>query len=310
MLKCYSGCLHPSLPVDTSPHFCPLCKKWFHAICSSSKYVKADQLGLTFSNSVLCGACVIASLHLAIPSSPFSSPGSIQREADVPGTRSSEQIRKQQQQGHIPQHISNSVARTNLFEPLQLTQLTFPDSVVQETQALVAEKKSNKILITKVPAGAEVFNETTYQGSICKHAAQYKCYFKNSHLVVCHVCSNAVHVLCCLNSLLENKKEFASKDKFLLITCGIRCHNKVQSKKKVGNKSKDQKNDAKVADETSHSYVSWLSDNPSKPDLCSMTILISWMTSQGNYSQGRFHWKERLRRDKWLLLGRFISRVS
>ncbi len=49
-----------------SQYFSPflLCTKWFHAICSSSKYVKADQLGLTISNSVLCGACVIASPHL------------------------------------------------------------------------------------------------------------------------------------------------------------------------------------------------------------------------------------------------------
>ena len=303
MPKCYSGCLHPSLPVDTSPHFCPLCKKRFHAICSNSKYVEADKLRLTFSNSVLCGACAIASPHLAMPSSPFSSPGSLQSVVDAPGTRSSERIRKQQQHGHIPCYISKSVAQRNLFEPSQLTQFTVPDSIIQETQIQgtqpsVSEKRSSKLLISTIPAGMEVMNATACQGSTCKHAAQYKCYFKNSHIVVCHVCTNAVHVLCCLNSLLENKREFAMNDKFVLITCGIRGHNKILTEQKSGKKSKtkDAKDadksgktsntkDAKDADDASRSYVSWHSDNPSNPEFCSMNILITWLTTQGNYSR-------------------------
>jgi hypothetical protein len=129
------------------------------------------------------------------------------------------------------------------------------------------------ILITKIPVGVEVMIATAYQGSICKQTAQYKCYFKNSHLVVCHVCQNTGDVLCCLNSLLENKKEFAMKDKLLLITCGINCLNKLASEKKTGKKSNAK--DDKGAKDASRSYVSWLSDNPSKPDLCSMNILIT-----------------------------------
>jgi hypothetical protein len=41
------------------------------------------------------------------------------------------------------------------------------------------------------------------------------------------MCPNTVHVLYCLNQLKEQQKDFATKDNDLIITCGVRCHNKV-----------------------------------------------------------------------------------
>jgi hypothetical protein len=58
-------------------------------------------------------------------------------------------------------------------------------------------------------------NSTTAQGSVCKHKAQYKCYFTQAQMVVCHMCPNTAHILCCLNKLKEQQKKFATKDNYL-----------------------------------------------------------------------------------------------
>jgi hypothetical protein len=71
MPKCSDNCQFPNLPVDNSPHVCPVGQKHFHAICSNVKYVKADQLGLTFGNSILCPTCAFTKPHLGQPGSPI-----------------------------------------------------------------------------------------------------------------------------------------------------------------------------------------------------------------------------------------------
>ncbi len=87
MPKCSAHCQYPQLPLDTSPHFCPLCRNRFHAICSQAKYVNANAQGLTFANSVMCPTCALLKLHLVIHVSPtqFESPEPAQRQEEGPG---------------------------------------------------------------------------------------------------------------------------------------------------------------------------------------------------------------------------------
>jgi hypothetical protein len=100
-------------------------------------------------------------------------------------------------------------------------------------------------------------NTTAAQGSVCKHKAQYKCYFTQAQLVVCHVCPNTVHVLCCLNQLKEQQRDFATKDNYLIITCGARCHNKVVSHKSLmKGKSSSLEGNKKPDDSGSNKYTS------------------------------------------------------
>jgi hypothetical protein len=95
---------------------------------------------------------------------------------------------------------------TKLFHASQLTTTSSVMAEMQEmllevaqpemTQPSIQSNKSNKILISLMPQVLEVLNATALgDGSICKHHSQYKCYFKNSHMVVCHNCPNTVHVL-------------------------------------------------------------------------------------------------------------------
>jgi hypothetical protein len=117
-------------------------------------------------------------------------------------------------------------------------------------------------------------NSTTAQGSVCKHKAQYKCYFTQAQMVVCHMCPNTAHILCCLNKLKEQQKKFATKDNYLIITCRVRCHNKVVSCKTViKGESSSLEGSKKTDDSGSNKYTSWHNDNPSKPEKTSMNIL-------------------------------------
>jgi hypothetical protein len=182
MPKCSDSCQYPQLPVDTSPHFCPVCTNRFHALCSQSKYINADKQGLTFANSILCPSCVIKNPHLVVPGSPtlFESPEPAQRQEEVPEsqdevhqTRSSERIRKQREHGLAPKYsflVREVSVPTKLFDA---SQLTTTSSVIAETQETLLEvaqpemtqpsiqsKNSNKILISRVPQGLEVLNAT------------------------------------------------------------------------------------------------------------------------------------------------------
>jgi hypothetical protein len=82
-------------------------------------------------------------------------------------------------------------------------------------------------------------------------------------------------------------KKFATKDNYIIITCGVRCHNKVVSRKTVtkGKSSSLEGSKKKTDDSGSNKYTSWHSDNPSKQEKTSMNILLSWPTTEGNYSQ-------------------------
>jgi hypothetical protein len=137
--------------------------------------------------------------------------------------------------------------------------------------------------LTKVPKEYAVMNSTAAQGSVCKHKAQYKCYFTQAQMVVCHMFPNTVHVICCLNQLKEQQKDFATKDNYLIITCGVRCHNKVVSCKMLTKgKSSSLDGSKKTDDSGSNKFTSWHSDNLSKPEKTLMNILISWLTTEGN----------------------------
>jgi hypothetical protein len=84
-------------------------------------------------------------------------------------------------------------------------------------------------------------------------------------MVVCHNCPNTVHVLCCLNLLKEQSSDFAVWEKFLPISCGIRCYKKIMSDKASSNTSVSAAR--KGSDDAGRTYTSWLNDNASsKPE--------------------------------------------
>ncbi len=83
-------------------------------------------------------------------------------------------------------------------------------SAILDTPAIIELLSWSKVhknaVLTSVPNQYEIFNVGASETSTCKHHEQSKCYFKGSQMVVCHICPNAVHVLCCLNKLeLKNK---------------------------------------------------------------------------------------------------------
>ncbi len=171
---------------------------------------------------------------------------------------------------------------------LMATQLTDGRTVISDhrpinndTQcSVVLIVHAHKMLLSRDPEEYDVMNTTAAQGSICKHKAQYKCYFTWAQIVVCHVCPNTVHVLCCLNQVKEQRKDFATKGNYLIIKCTVCCHNKVVSGKSLTKgKSSCLEGNKKKTDYSSSN------DNPSKPERNSMNILISWLTAEGNYSQ-------------------------
>jgi hypothetical protein len=89
------------------PYYGPICQKHFHAICSNTKCVKADKLGLTSANSILCQMCASTKLHLGQPGSPIPTdyPEPAQKQYpidDIPGTQFDDKIDETQQKDEVP----------------------------------------------------------------------------------------------------------------------------------------------------------------------------------------------------------------
>ena len=57
MGKCWKHCQFPLLPVEASQHCCFNCSKKFHALCSSVRHPRADELGLGLGSDILCPTC-------------------------------------------------------------------------------------------------------------------------------------------------------------------------------------------------------------------------------------------------------------
>jgi hypothetical protein len=107
MPKCSAKCMFENLPLNNAPHFCPICQKCFHVICSNTKYVKADKLGLTFVNSILCPMCASTKPHLGQPGSPIltDSPEPAQRQYlmdDIPGAQFDDKIVRLSRRMQLP----------------------------------------------------------------------------------------------------------------------------------------------------------------------------------------------------------------
>jgi hypothetical protein len=131
------------------------------------KYVKADQLGLTFANSILCPTCAFTKPHLGQPGSPIpmDSPEPAQRQYpvdDIPGTqfddriaetqqgdevpgmqkngsepRSSERLHEQWEAGKLPYYSQVSVSRfPEVVSQLTATQLTDGTTVVSDRRPI------------------------------------------------------------------------------------------------------------------------------------------------------------------------------
>ncbi len=140
------------------------------------KYVKAD--------------------HLGQPGSPIpmnDSEPAQQKNGSEP--RSSERLCKQQEAGKIPNYSSVTVSHfPEDVSQLAATQFTGVTTVASDprctTNDIVSAKNAHKLPLTRVPNGYQVMNSTADQGSVCKHKAQYKCYFTQAQMVVCHMCPN------------------------------------------------------------------------------------------------------------------------
>jgi len=54
MGKCWKHCQFPLLPVEASQHCCFNCSNKFHALYSSVRHPRADELGLGLGSDILC----------------------------------------------------------------------------------------------------------------------------------------------------------------------------------------------------------------------------------------------------------------
>jgi len=54
MGECWKLCQFPLLPVEASQHHCFNCSNKFHALYSSVRHPRADELGLGLGSDILC----------------------------------------------------------------------------------------------------------------------------------------------------------------------------------------------------------------------------------------------------------------
>jgi hypothetical protein len=75
---------------------------------------------------------------------------------------------------------------------------------------MVALPTHNKIyknvVLTSVPGEYNIFNVYALDTSVCKLSEQSEYYLQGFHKVLCLVCTNAVHIPCCLNKLKMEQK--------------------------------------------------------------------------------------------------------
>lgn len=163
------------------------------------------------------------------------------------------------------------VELSQLTEVIPATQLTEAVSLVSTS----AQQKTHiNAILKEVPKGMTVLNEPTTSSSECKLKEQYKCYYKDTEIVNCFKCSNSIHVLCGLNMIHRVAKEYPMySDNEVAVPCGIRCYNNIIKDIKTKDEARKKKN------------VLWHNDNPSKPDSCSIKVLVRWMGEEGNYNR-------------------------
>jgi hypothetical protein len=108
-------------------------------------------------------------------------------------------------------HISESTQRL-----LSLANKNANHSVGVQQPSVIVEasgrRNQQQLAYHSLPPGVKVHNKSAADGLKCHFTKQSKCKFKNSEIVICIRCENAVHVQCFLHLILDSKDNKVSND--------------------------------------------------------------------------------------------------
>jgi hypothetical protein len=198
MGKCCLYCSYPQLPVDASQHRCANCGNKFHGLCSNVRHPRADELQLTMGNDHLCPCCARSIGANFVPSLGSDSPCSVESSGSSNDSSLSESTQR-----------LLSLANNNTNHSIGVQQ---PNVIVEAS----GRKNQQQLVYHSLPPGVEVHNSSATDGLKCHFTKQSKCKFKNTEIVNCIRCENAVHVQCFLHLILDSKDNKVSID---AITC-------------------------------------------------------------------------------------------
>ena len=190
-------CSNPILPVEASQHRCLNCGKKFHGLCSRIKHPRARELSLMMGNDHLCPSCarIMYSADI-IPALGSDSPQSCTGSEDNYNSTSSTTSSTDDSLSPASQRLLRIANETP--DPVPMMPI-IPNTKKKPQQSLHA-----------LPPDAEVMNLSALDGAKCNFSKQSKCRYKDSDIVICTNCENAVHVQCFLNLLKEKEKKVSS----------------------------------------------------------------------------------------------------
>jgi hypothetical protein len=182
-------CSNPILPVEASQHRCLNCGKKFHGLCSRIKHPRARKLRLTMGNDHLCPSCarIMCRAHV-VPSLGSDSPQSCTGSEDNHSSTSSTTNSNDESISPDSKRLLR-MANDNP-NPLPLIPI-IPNA-----------RKNQQQSIHSLPTGVEIMNMSANDGAKCNFSKQSKCRYKDTDIVACTKCENAVHVQCFLNLIL------------------------------------------------------------------------------------------------------------
>ena len=180
--------------MDASQHQCANCGNKFHGLCSDVRHPRADELQLTMGNDHLCSCCARSIGANFVPSLGSDSPCSVESSGSSNDSSLSESTQR-----------LLSLANNNTNHSIGVQQ---PNVIVEAS----GRKNQQQLVYHSLPPGVEVHNSSATDGLKCHFTKQSKCKFKNSEIVICIRCENAVHVQCFLHLILDSKDNKVSND--------------------------------------------------------------------------------------------------